>query len=399
MARASFTSTARRLPRAWQIAGAAALFGIVAAIASQHAEAHKAITSKYTFNEHVFPIVRERCARCHYEGGPTPMSLTTYRDAMPWSEAIREQLVAEKMPPWYADPLGPGVKDGHTITTRELDILVTWATGGSPEGDTSTELPLVTPPATWKAGPPDVALKLPAEHALPAGILEDDKEFTLATGLTEEKWVKAVDLMPSERSMVREAVIAVENGPVIAAWVPGHDVTSAPSGTAFRLPAGAKLTVRLHYKKSWIDEQNVKSDQSTVALYFTDAPLSGRSIEALEAKSDAPANGAPRVVSSTLKSGARVLALRPSFDEATRSAVIDAVLPNGRRVTVMQLRAAQPQWYRRYWLSEPIELPAGTKIEMTATPAPVDEFAIPAPKRHPLRLALDLVPVGSVAGQ
>ena len=60
------------------------------------------ITSKYNYNEHVFPIFRDRCARCHYQGGPTPMSLTTYQDALPWAESMREQLVGEKMPPWYA---------------------------------------------------------------------------------------------------------------------------------------------------------------------------------------------------------------------------------------------------------------------------------------------------------
>ena len=84
--------------------------------------------------------------------------------------------------------------------------------------------------------------------------------------------------------MVRDAVISLENGPVLAAWAPGYDATAAPNGTAFKVPAGAKLHLKIHYKKSWLDEQNAKSDQSTIGLYFTDAPLSGRSIESLEVK-------------------------------------------------------------------------------------------------------------------
>ena len=36
-------------------------------------EAHKPITSPYTYNEHVFPILRERCGGCHFEGGPAPI--------------------------------------------------------------------------------------------------------------------------------------------------------------------------------------------------------------------------------------------------------------------------------------------------------------------------------------
>ena len=62
-------------------------------------EAHKAITSKYQFNEHVFPVVRDRCGRCHVDGGVAPMSLMTYDDAAPWAESIRIELLNEETPP------------------------------------------------------------------------------------------------------------------------------------------------------------------------------------------------------------------------------------------------------------------------------------------------------------
>jgi len=192
---------------------------------------------------------------------------------------------------------------------------------------------------------------------------------------------------------VRDAVIAIENGPILAAWVPGHEAIASPNGTAFKLPANAKLTLKIHYKKGWQDEQNAKSDQSTIGLYFTDAPLSGKSIESVDIKGpDAPSATEAATFSGALKTGARVLALRPSFDQAYLDTNIDAVLPNGRRVTLMKLRAAQPMWYRRYWLAEPVELPAGTKLEVKAMPAPVDEFGPPpTQKRYPLQVSLDYV--------
>ena len=34
------------------------------------------------------------------------MSLLTYEDARPWTESIREELIAERMPPWHVDPVG-----------------------------------------------------------------------------------------------------------------------------------------------------------------------------------------------------------------------------------------------------------------------------------------------------
>jgi len=73
-------------------------------------EAHKAVTSKYTYNDDVFPILRDKCGSCHTDGGSAPMSLLTYNEnggAVAWAESIREMLIAEAMPPWYADPTGP----------------------------------------------------------------------------------------------------------------------------------------------------------------------------------------------------------------------------------------------------------------------------------------------------
>ena len=371
------------------------------AFGSKTTEAHKGITSKYNYNEHVFPILRERCGTCHYTGGPAPMSLVDYLAAVPWAESIREALVAQKMPPWYADPLGPAVKGGHALPTKELDILLSWVVGGTPRGDEKTfifgDVQGVTSPSyegpanDWSAGAPDIKVQMASDFSLPPGKVEDETTVTLPTGVKDETWVRAVDLLPGDRSMVRDAIISLENGPVLAVWAPGHQVIDAPSGTAFKLPAGAKLTLKIHYKKNWNDEQNQKSDRSTIGLYVTEAPLSGKSIDAISLAYGEGNGGGERKFGATLKSGARIVAVRPSFDQAYSSATVDAVAPTGRRVTLLRLRAPQSQWYRRYWLQEPIEIPAGSKIEVTAVPAPPDEFGIPAPKRYPLAVDVDYV--------
>src|SRR3954469_851830 len=68
-------------------------------------DAHKAVTSKYTYNEDVFPILRDKCGACHVDGGPAPMSLLTYSDnggsvgAVAWAQSMRDMLSAEVMPP------------------------------------------------------------------------------------------------------------------------------------------------------------------------------------------------------------------------------------------------------------------------------------------------------------
>jgi hypothetical protein len=383
------------MPRSRSVARASAgvAAGVIAAVAllSPATNAHKAITSPYNYNEHVYPILRERCGRCHFEGGPTPMSLTSYKDAVPWAESIREQLVGEKMPPWYPDLTGPAVKAGHHLPTRELDVLVTWAVGGTPLGEIGKDPAPFVPVVGWPAGEPDVKIPMPTEHTLPAGTMEDTKEFVLPTGFTEATWIKAADLMPGLPSMVRDAVIAVENGPVLAAWVPGDDATPAPSGAAFRVAAGAKLTLRIHYKKHWQDEQESRSDKSVVGLYLTDAPVSGRELQSVAVTPAASPAADETTFSSALKAAARIVAIRPSFDRAYATFDVRAVLAGGRTVPLVLLRSPQPQWYRRYWLAEPIELPAGAKIEIVATAAPKDDFAAAVVSRYPLQVSLDYV--------
>jgi hypothetical protein len=381
---------------------------VLVALLTPGTEAHKAITSPYNYNDHVFPILRDRCGRCHFPDGPAPMSLLTYRDALPWAESMREQLVGERMPTWYVDPMGPTVKGGHWLTPRELDVVVTWATGGTPQGDLNQKLPPVPAHPQWRSGAPDLAIKMDAAHTLPAGTMEESCEFELPTGLTETKWVKAVDLVPGVTSMVRDALVTIENGPVVMAWVPDHDAIAAPSGAAFKLPAGAKLRLQIHYKKNWQDEQNAKTDRTTIGLYFTDEPISGRSIEALAVDGpEAPTAGAgtqgeaqssyqgssvePHKFSKRLTAAARVLALRPSLDQPYASVDVQAVLPTGRHVPLLFLHAPRPEWPRRYWLAEPIELPQGTTVEVTAVPAQPNPDEIPSPRRGKFQVALDYV--------
>ena len=68
------TMTARHLRVLLVIAASATIW----ALSLTPGEAHKAITSKYTYNDDVFPILRDKCARCHVAGGVAPMSLMTY---------------------------------------------------------------------------------------------------------------------------------------------------------------------------------------------------------------------------------------------------------------------------------------------------------------------------------
>jgi hypothetical protein len=326
------------------------------------------------------------------------MSLMTYdKDggAVAWAESIREMLLAGAMPPWYADPTGPAVRNSHSLAPRELDEIITWATGGTPHGDLSVKLPPVSPRSGWVNGKPDVELPMPQPFTLGPSMMQASNEVTIPTNFTEDKWVKAADLLPGVPSMVRRAYISVEGGPMLEIWEPGHDAVEPPSGAAFKVPAGAKLHLKVDYKKSWQDEQKSLDDKSTVGLYFTDAPLSGKSIQAVDIdgpKSDGTSAMGPVTFDGTLSTAGRLVAVRPLVDDAYSIVEIKAVAASGKKVTLLKLRNPRPEWPRRYWLVDPIELPANTKIEVSTEPGDPDIGPLGKAETFPLQVGLDIAP-------
>ncbi|MGC4083031.1 MAG: hypothetical protein QM736_13210 [Vicinamibacterales bacterium] len=358
-------------------------------------DAHKAKTSPYSYNVDIFPLLRDKCGRCHTEGGPAPMSLMTYdKDggAIAWAESIREMLLAGAMPPYYADPTGPAVRNPHGLSPRELDKIVTWATGGTPHGNLNMKLPAVPPRKGWIAGKPDAELSMPKPFTLGPGTMQASNDVTIPTRFAEEKWVKAVDLLPGVPSMVRRAYISLDGGPVLAVWEPGDDAVDPPSGAAFRIPAGATIRLKVDYKKSWQDEQRSIDDTSIVGFYFTDAPLSGKSIESITIDGPKDEDLGPRSFKGTLAAGGRIVALRPMLDNQYALVDITAVAPSGRKVTLLKLRNARSEWPRRYWLVDPIELPANSTIEVNMLPGDPDVGPLGKAESFALQIGLDVIP-------
>jgi hypothetical protein len=379
-------------------------------------EAHKPITSKYTYNDDVFPILRDRCARCHVAGGVAPMSLMTYEEAFPWAESIRAELIAAHMPPWHADEAFGELKQAHTLGPRELDMILTWASGGNPRGALDQKLPTITLRNEWALGKPDLTLPLPSEFAFAADKMEETQEFTIPTGTTEARWVRAVDLLPGTPTIVRSAVIYLsgdtqsdvaraEPEHILARWLPGQDPEPIASGIASRLPAGARLSVRIHYKKTWQFEGKPMSDRSTIGVYFAQT-ASAQELLALPVTAPAlTASNAsdPRVTfTQTIDQDVQALALSPDQVPPNITLQVEAIRPDGSRAPMIRLNT-RADWNRRYWFERPLALPRGTRIEVVATLRDPDllSTAFAAPTASPnananrpsaVRLSLNVVP-------
>jgi hypothetical protein len=252
-------------------AGAAALaLALGALLFAPSSRAHKGITSKFTYNAEVYPVFLNRCGRCHIDGGVGPMSLLKYEDAFPWAESLRAELLAA-YPAGIADS-HDFIKAAHRqISARELDIVLDWATGGTPEGDKANT---PTPPAfknDWARGTPSLLMPMASPYEMPAREFEATQEFTMKVPAAAPMTVTELDLLPGNPAIVRSAAITLVSpdgtSRPLGMWFPRQ----APAPIALKPPAriepGAHVVARIHYKKTWKFEGEALSDQSTVGLY------------------------------------------------------------------------------------------------------------------------------------
>jgi hypothetical protein len=118
--------------------------------------AHDPITTKVSWDREIAPIVQARCVSCHAPGG-SAMSLATYKDARPWARAIREEVLARRMPKW---PIARGYGDftnDPSLSPFEIALITAWVDGGAPETLPRPQViqrPAVSAPATPTIQPP-----------------------------------------------------------------------------------------------------------------------------------------------------------------------------------------------------------------------------------------------------
>lgn len=123
----------------------------LALLAAMAARAHDPITTKLSFSKEIVRIFYKHCAGCHREGGPAPFALTGYALARPWAVAIKEEVLARRMPPWGAVQGFGEFADESGLTQEELHMIADWVEGGAPEGDPAL-LPRYSKPPVPHAG-------------------------------------------------------------------------------------------------------------------------------------------------------------------------------------------------------------------------------------------------------
>ena len=336
------------------------------------------VSTSVTFNREIVRIFERKCLPCH-SANAVAMPLTTYREVRPWSRAIREEIVEQRMPPWGAAQGYAPIANDPGLNSRQLAMILTWLDGGLPRGE-DRDLPR---PATAHAhiAKPDHLVPLPTQR-IPAGDEHVVRRVRVAAGATMGR-LQRVEIRPGDRRVLRAAFVSIVAGrgartrQWAGAWTPWHLTINPPAGTSFVLPPGAELEAELHYRGRETD----LDDRSAIALFSTEDDADGVAGQiVIDASAEGPA---PRARGSALLPRAvRVWAVVPRIPEEDRHAAHEAVdrpavsvevtarKPDGSVEVLLWVPRYHTDWPVPYVLRDPVSLPAGTRVSLTTTGIP-----------------------------
>jgi peroxiredoxin len=337
-----------------------------------------------TYTQHVAPLLNRRCVECHREGDIAPFPLTEYQQVAGWAAMIREVVDEGRMPPWHADPRHGHFVNDRRLTDAEKDLIRQWVAAGAPEGDPQARPPAPAFGIGWTLPrQPDKVVPMAAKpYDVPAEGAVKYQYFLADAGLTEDKWVEGVEVLPGNRAVVHHIIVFAQkpggkegaellSGGVdgyLAAYVPGLRALPYPAGMAKKVAAGSKLIFQIHYTPNGSKQQ----DLSKVGLLFADpakVQYQVRTTSSAQRFINIPPMADNHKVEArgrTLTRDSLLLGMMPHMHLRGKAFFYEAVYPDGKAETLLDVPHFDFNWQTSYRLAEPKKLPAGTRIHCIA---------------------------------
>jgi mono/diheme cytochrome c family protein len=367
------------------------------------APAQRPRAPQITFSDRIAPILYANCVSCHRPGEAAPFSLMSFEDVRTRARLIAQVTASRYMPPWHAAHGYGEFKDERRLTDEEIADIAAWVNQGTPEGDPAR---MPAPPrfqAGWQLGEPDLVLDMPAAYELPASGPDMFRNFVIPTGLTEDTWVRAIEIRPTARKVVHHVLFAydVSDGsrkldgadgrpgyastmaPIglvggsanvggLGGWAVGAPAFVMPDGHAMKLPKGSDFILQTHFHLSGKPE----TERTRVGLYFADkAPetslmdVSMPPLFGFGAGLTIPAGASNYVLddSFTLPVDVKAYGLYAHAHYLAKEIKGTATLPDGTSKALIWIRDWDFNWQDPYIYKTPVLLPAGTRLDVRFT--------------------------------
>jgi mono/diheme cytochrome c family protein len=334
-----------------------------------------------TFNRDIAPVVFENCMSCHRKGEVAPFPLTNYAEVKKKAETIATALSDKVMPPWRADEGAEKFHDARAVTPEQVALFQRWLDEGMPEG-AAADLPVAPKfPAGWMLGTPDLVLEPDQAYTVGPEGRDVYQCFVVPTNFTEDRYVSAVQVKPGNTAVVHHVILYLDTSGrarQLDAATPEPGYTSF-GGPGF-LPAGTlggwapgnfprmlpDVVIQVHYHRTGKPEV----DRTQVGLYFAKTPVEKRlrvySVRAKELR--IPPGEANYQTEGYLPLIANVtlLQIMPHMHLLGREMTVTARLPDGTEKKLVRVPDWDFNWQTTYRFKEPVKLPRGTILHLTA---------------------------------
>lgn len=332
----------------------------------------------------VAPIFFSRCASCHRENGGAPFSLTSYSEAKNNIFSVEYAISNNIMPPWPPDTAYTRFMHERIITAEEKSTILDWINAGAPAGDTTQAPAPPVFPVYRLFGTPDTVLRIPV-FTSKASSTDTYVCFTIPTGLTTDRMLRAFEIIPGNHHIVHHVVVMVDttnstatdtsgncynlSGDFgIGGYAPGSAPTvlpgQAPLKAGIRMPAGAKLMMQMHYPAGTAGE--VDSTQIRM-YYYPEADTGIRKVFVETALQNwnlfIPANSTQTYSAQiTVPSPVSILAASPHSHKICTKIVNYAYDNSGDTIPLIRINNWNFEWQGAYSFKNPVKVPAGYKL-------------------------------------
>jgi hypothetical protein len=338
------------------------------------------ITSAISYSSSVVPILQEKCVSCHRPGGIGPWAMTSHAMVQGFSPMIREVILTKRMPPWHADPKVNSFKHDMGLTNMQAQTLVQWIDEGARQDSGEDPLLLVAERETdWELGEPDLVVELPA-FTVPATGTLDYQILTVDNPLDHDVWVRAVQIVPSDRQVLHHAIATfgpkdfssgIDLGSPIGealfqsqlmTFVPGNELYEYPERTGVLVPAGSTFFSQMHYTTSGRES----TDQTKIGLYFSEVEpeftLQHWAMVNVDLRIPPGEANYQAGAYYQFQKDAVIYSLFPHAHYRGRSSTFTVAYPDGREELALSVPNYDFNWQRYFQLEEPIHVPAGTRL-------------------------------------
>ncbi len=353
-----------------------------------------------TFSRDVWPILQKHCLTCHQPGEIGPMAFASYKQVRPWAAAIKEAVQTRAMPPWHAAPGDHPFRNDRSLSKLERETLVAWTNEGAPEGAPLPAYQAAARKAGWKLGDPDIIVEIPG-FAVPKTGLLSYSFLIVPLHLDRDTWVRAAEFQIDQRAVIhhinafvrtpsssylagfpqnqifvptvaergkrREGEKVFDRRELLLGYEPGYDPHPWLEDGAELIKAGSDIVLEMHYSPNGKEAV----DHSKLALYFAKTAPAKR-ILAIDTLRDLDLRLLPNEANyvshagMTLAAPARLLSVQPHMHMRGKSMEVSAVFPGGRTDMLVSVPRYDFNWQTTYTFSDPIPLPAGTRLESVA---------------------------------